>query len=224
MNNSSNKNIEENLNSIDYNYINFIHSETQTLGNYLIWISTIVILLSTNIISISEIEFNGLKIDIKKEYISYILFVIDSYYFIRFYYLLSFDNLNFKMPQQVDLIINEAKEKIKYYSSIISQYKNDIITVTNQAINIHDEEIDESIKNARLEVLKNEIANLQNQIEDNSNSINYFLELLEKTESKLVMGNKYLKNNNLINNYFPKLIFTTSFLTVLWSLSKLIFY
>ncbi|WP_415326168.1 hypothetical protein [Chryseobacterium sp. MMS23-Vi53] len=224
MNNSSNKNIEENLNSIDYNYINFIHTETQTLGNYLIWISTIVILLSTNIISISEVEFNGLKIEIKKEYISYILFVINSYYFIRFYYLLNFDNLNFKMPQQVDLIINEAKEKIKYYSLFILQYKNDITRIANQAINIHDEEIDENIKNARLEVLKNEITNLQDQIEDNFSSINYFSELLEKTERKLVLGNKYLKNNNLINNHFPKLIFITSLLAVLWSLFKLIFY
>lgn len=222
-NNKSNQSLEENLNSIDYSYIDFINSQTQTLGNYLIWISTLIILLSSNIISISEIEFNGLRIDLNKEYISYILFIINFYYFLRFYYLLSFDNLNFKIPKQVDLIINEAKDKIKYYSSSIEEYKNDFIKISQEVAIVHSEEKDENIRDTKLEILKIQTKNLQNQIDDCLNSINYFSDLLEKTEIKLVKGNKYLKNNNLINNYFPKIMFFSSLITVLINLFKYLF-
>ncbi|MDR6515648.1 hypothetical protein [Chryseobacterium camelliae] len=222
-NNKSNQSLEENLNSIDYSYIDFINSQTQTLGNYLIWISTLIILLSSNIISISEIEFNGLRIDLNKEYISYILFIINFYYFLRFYYLLSFDNLNFKIPKQVDLIINEAKDKIKYYSSSIEEYKNDFIKISQEVAIVHSEEKDENVRDTKLEILKIQTKNLQNQIDDCLNSINYFSDLLEKTEIKLVKGNKYLKNNNLINNYFPKIMFFSSLITVLINLFKYLF-
>ncbi|BFO66754.1 hypothetical protein NK356_14250 [Chryseobacterium sp. S0630] len=224
MNNISNQNIEENLNSIDYSFINFIHSETQSVGNNIIWTSTVVILLCTNIISLSEIEINGLKIDIKKEYISYILFTINVYYFLRFCNLLNYDNLNFRMPKEINLIITESKEKIKHYSSTITQHTDNITRLNSEADTLNNEDIDLDIKGAKLELLKNEILDLKNNMAEDFNSIKYFSDLLEKTESRLVMGNKYLKNNNLINNYFPKLIFSASFFTILWSLYQLIFY
>lgn len=224
MNNISNQNIEENLNSIDYSFINFIHSETQSIGNNIIWISTVIILLCTNIISLSEIEINGLKMDIKKEYISYILFTINIYYFLRFYNLLNYDNLNFRMPKEINLIITESKEKIKYYSSTITQYTDNITRLENEMNSLNNEDIDPDIKSVKLELLKNEILDLKNNMNEDFNSVKYFSDLLEKTEAKLVMGNRYLKNNNLINNYFPKLIFTSSFFAILWSLYKLVTY
>ncbi|MDQ0593348.1 hypothetical protein QFZ37_001717 [Chryseobacterium ginsenosidimutans] len=224
MNNISNQNIEENVNAIDYSFINFIHSETQSVGNNIIWISTIIILLCTNIISLSEIEINGLKMDIKKEYISYILFTINVYYFLRFYNLLNYDNLNFRMPKEINLIITESKEKIKHYSSTITQHTDNITRLENEADNLSNENIDPDIKSVKLESLKNEILDLKNSMTEDFNSVKYFLDLIEKTKAKLLIGNKYLKNNNLINNYFPKLIFSASFFTILWSLYRLVFY
>ncbi len=219
-NNKSNQILEENLNSIDYSFVNFINSETQNLGNNIIWISTIIILLCTNIISLSEIEVNGLKMDIKKEYISYIFFTINVYYFLRFYNLLNYDNLNFKMPKQINLITEEVKEKIKYYSSKINKHTDDITRLDNEVNNLNNLDIDIDVKSAKLELLKNEISYLKNNMAEDFSSINYFSDLLKEAEHRLVMGNKYLKNNNLINDYFPKLIFSASLLAIIWSIYK----
>ena len=217
MNDHTNKIIKEHLNLIEYNFVNFIQPETQKVGNKIIWISAIIILLNLNFISLSEIESNGLKLLIANNYISYILVLINIYFYSQFYLLIRLDNLNFRIPKEIKSIIEEAEKKLLIYKEESEILKSEITQVTIEIENTIASNLNLEEKKKNYKILEDTLSNRQERLNETYEQLNFFATLIKTTTKKMVTGGKYLKYNNFLNSTFPKIIFLFSILLVIYN-------
>ena len=117
------KEIDENLENFSYDYVDFINSETQKLGNRIVWISAIIILLSVKVISLNEIETNGLKVAINTNMLTPLLIIINLYFFLQFFFLIKLDNLKFKTPNHISQIISSSESEFENMATLLDANK-----------------------------------------------------------------------------------------------------
>ena len=201
--------IEENLKSFKYDFIGFISSETQKVGNHLIINSFIIILLTLGIVSLSEVDTNGIKILIKTNYISLILIIINIYLFSRFYYLVKLDNLNFSIPLEIKSIINESNLLLGQYKIILDEYNIELEEI-NESINILQSDNSDNLKIENKQILLKKNKMLHSKIAETIEEAKSFKKLINIAENKMKIGENFLKINNYIHSYFPKIMFFVS--------------
>ena len=164
--------------SIDYNFVKYLNIETQKLGNKVIFFSSLIILIYTNFITINEFDISGIKVNIENKYFLLLIFLINSYYFIQFYFNTQIDKLNFKIPddfnQQFDIMEKEI-EKLGLEIETIndkSNKLNETINLANTDIDV--EKIQERIKNLNEKSNNDSEEKIQSDIDELRKKIKYF--------------------------------------------------
>ncbi len=211
-------NIKESIDSVEYDFVNFIQPETQKIGNKIIWISAIIILINLNLIKLSEIDSNGLKVIIKANYISYILLFINIYFYAQFFFLIKFDNLKFKVPQEIKYIINESENNLLIYTSLANQQRLELENIINEMTIVHNQNLQETDKQQKLEILQKKANLVKGQIDETLIKLKYFSKLIKETSFKMKKGHKYIVYNNFLNSWFPQMIFLLSILVALYKI------
>lgn len=211
-------NIKKSIDSVEYDFVNFIQPETQKIGNKIIWISAIIILINLNLIKLSEIDSNGLKVIIKANYISYILLFINIYFYAQFFFLIKFDNLKFKVPQEIKYIINESENNLLIYTSLANQQRLELENIINEMTIVHNQNLQETDKQQKLEILQKKANLVKGQIDETLIKLKYFSKLIKETSFKMKKGHKYIVYNNFLNSWFPQMIFLLSILVALYKI------
>jgi hypothetical protein len=186
-------NLEQRIRNFDFNFLNYISSETKHLSNKVIFFSCITLFLNFKILTLKELELEGISIEIKNEIINVILFFINLYFFLQFRNSIRIDVLMLKIPEEhkniSKTISNFYAEQTRKMENLSEQYRKAL----------HDE--DYSVETSdRLSAIQNKI---EEEIPDS------FDTWIENSQKSM----RYKNYNLALNQYFPSLCFITSFIS-----------
>ena len=184
----------EEIKNFDFNFLKYLNSETKELGNKVILFSSLIIFVSLNYISISELEFTGVKILMEKHILLIIVFFVNVYYFLQFINSIKIDSLIAKVPNN----FIEISEKLTLKVNILSE-----------AIKSLHKEFDDVIKEPNFEEVRmNILLNKINELDKDG-----ILKLKNYWEDFARKGINYYKRNRLLNQIFPIVCFVISILS-----------
>ena len=210
--------IDKNLDDFSYEYVDFINSETQKMGNRVIWISLVIILLTLNIISLTEIEVNGLKVAINTNFLIPILIVINLYFYLQFYFLIKLDNLKFKIPNQISQIISSSQSEFETIEALLNSSKLELENLNLKIEILKDSDIPEELKIKQKELLDLEHLDIENRLNSNSAKLDAFWQSIQQSKEKFKKGINFMKYNRILNDIFPKIIFFSSIILFVLSI------
>lgn len=186
--------IKEEIKNFDFNFLKYLNSETKELGNKVILFSSLIIFVSLNYISISELEFTGVKILMEKHILLIIVFFVNVYYFLQFINSIKIDSLIAKVPNN----FIEISEKLTLKVNILSE-----------SIKSLHKEFDDVIKEPNFEEVRmNILLNKINELDKDG-----ILKLKNYWEDFARKGINYYKRNRLLNQIFPIVCFVISILS-----------
>lgn len=186
--------IKEEIKNFDFNFLKYINSETKELGNKVILFSSLIIFVNLNYISISELEFTGVKILMEKDILLIIFFFVNIYYFLQFINSTKIDSLIARVPDS----FADISKKLTLKVDIRTKSVNRLTKEYNEAIESKDfgEEKMKSLSNKKSELDNDDI-----------------LELTKYWKDFAKKGINYHKRNRLLNQIFPIVCFVISILS-----------
>ncbi|MFK3902691.1 hypothetical protein ACI2LI_34705 [[Kitasatospora] papulosa] len=182
--------LQKKISQFNFDFLKYINSETKELSNKVILFSSIIVFLNLKYLSISELDISGLKVIMEKNILIFILFFINTYYFLQFYNSLRIDILLAKIPNEYGEICNEINLKMKDILNRMSDIES------RMSIAIRSEYSDQKAKDESIEIGNNPVIKILN-------------DWIKNTTEAI----KFYEWNRNINSSFPFLCYLISILT-----------
>lgn len=183
--------LQKKISHFNFGFLKYINSETKELSNKVILFSSVIVFLNLKYLSISDLEIiSGLKVIMEQNILIFILFFINTYYFMQFCNSIRIDLLLAKIPNEYSEICNEINLKMNDILHKMSK------TEDKMQYSINNNYIDKEATNEAQEIENNPVIKILNDWITNTNH-----------------AIKFHKWNQNINLSFPFLCYLVSTLS-----------
>lgn len=194
----------EKLKSLNFkNANNFLSDQTLDFGNKTVITSAFLILLCLNFLSINSFEVGGVNVSIKSGLLSFVLLLVNMYFYNQFLVARNVDEASFSLPEE------------------IIEFKNQIDSIDTSSItelnNLNDqlEEIEKKLQNDNLDDIEKEYNEnakliLTNEILELSEILKPVHSKIIKEGQKITIFKDTVEKYNSLNSKIPSIAYHIS--------------